>query len=83
MNPQQLGQMDSYMQTLQQQQPNNTYLNPNPVGATQQPIPAQGGKFPANPQVSAPVMPRPVMPRPTMTRPSLIGAGLAGLRGRR
>jgi len=50
MNPQQLGQMNSYMQTLQQQQPNNTFLNPNPVGATQQPIPAQGGKFPANPQ---------------------------------
>jgi hypothetical protein len=58
-------------------------------------VPAQGGKapitlppgvegFPA-PQVQqpAPVMPRPVMPRPTMTRPSSIGAGLAGLRGRR
>jgi len=42
----------------------------------------------SRPQVQqpAPAMPRPAMPRParpTMTRPSLIGAGLAGLRGRR
>ncbi len=53
-----------------------------------------GGQQPqVQPQVQqpAPVMPRPVMTRPamprltrpTMPRPSLIGAGLAGLRGRR
>jgi hypothetical protein len=44
-------------------------------GLSQQPAPLM--------PTPAPVMTRPAIPRPTMRRPSLIGAGLAGLRGRR